>query len=176
MDAEIRPSSRTWLAVAVCGALTGWFGAHRFYLGRYVNGSARLALFAAAVYCGMEAGHGRGIQRLVFLALAGGLLDLLMIALGPVLVRRRMLANSFFPDMVFISTHPVPRIKGTWVTLPVIAILLARLYIPDIYHGGSLFPAGFTAFSLLVGVYWGRDLVRIFYWHNLTDAEGRLPL
>lgn len=173
-------SSRSWLLTALCVMLGGWFGAQRFYLGRYVGGVLRLALFIAAVYCGRRIVRGDGgmIQPMVYMVLAGAGFDLLMIVAGPALMRRRMMPVSFFTLPMLISRHPIPRINGTWLTLPAVALLLVYLCFTNkgIAAEAKVFSLGFIGFSISVGVYWMRDCLHILYWRNLTDGSGRLPL
>lgn len=176
----ILPSPRTWLATAACVVAGGWFGAQRFFLGRYASGLLRLALFAGAVFCGGRVTRISGGMwpRLATMVLLGAMFDLLMIVAGPALMRRRRTPTSFFWPILLIPTHPTPRFTGTLLTLPALAVLLLYLHIANtgIEIGAKLAALGFVAFSILVGVYWVRNLVRVLYWNDLTDDKGRLPM
>ncbi len=192
-------SDRRWLTTALCVVMGGWFGLQRFYLRRYAGGAFRLFLFLAAVYCGgkITLGEYGMIWRIPLFALLGAVGDVLMIALGPMLMRRRGLREtlSFYAKLNGIpfyrsslmllplrlqneTKHSIPNIDGTWLTVPMLLVVLlylhcARLNMPlDV----KLPALGFIAFSVLTGVYWVRDCIRIFYWCNLTDSDGRLPL
>ncbi len=173
-------SDRTWLLTAACVVLGGWFGLQRFYLGRYGSGLFRLALAAAAVYCGsrIELGE-RGLSRRMGLfVLLGAAADLLMIVMTPVLLRRRMTPVSFFSPPMLLSRFPVPPMTRKTITIPALLPVLVYLYFTawDVPPGVRLLSIGFIAFSIVAGVYWVRDCLRVFYWGNLTDGKGQLPL
>lgn len=192
-------SDRTWLLTALCVVFGGWFGLHRLYLGRYGSGAFRLFLAGAAVYCGTEIPLDAGgiAWRMGLLAVFGAVFDLLMIVLGPILARRRhtpsfgltptmglfpfplrYVLSQLLPRGLLSSSHPVPNIDGTLFTLPVLTLLLVTGYFraANMAQGVQAPILVFFCCSAFAGVYWGRDCLRVFYWGNLADAGGRLPL
>ncbi len=95
----------------------------------------------------------------------------------------RNIRSSIIEDLVrYLLTpgnpvQPLPRIDGTWLTVPILLAILACLFFShaQMEIGVKLRVLGFIGFSVLVGVYWVRDCARIFYLCNLTDRDGRLP-
>ncbi len=173
-------SDRTWFLTALCVVLGGWFGLQRLYLGRYGSGAFRLGLLLGAVYCGcqIELGENGLPVRTGLFALVGAVADLLMIAVTPALLRRRAIASSIFPHSMLLSRYPVLPMTGRTLTVPALLPVLVYVYFTawNVPPGARLLSIGFIAFSFLIGVYWMRDCLRLFYWRNLTDGRGRLPL